>query len=217
MALKQRSLLAVSILLGLSAVGVGALVLSSIDFVLLNHNEKLRRQQAHFHLYWTASSIQEILPIYPRLERWQVIDSKQVVGRHATHLACLEDKPRHLRLLLWLDRNDCIVRYLWLTDSRGVSNDVLPSIQLTSTHSATQRSLGARFSPCGFAELYTPLRQVNNWQISKGCRLDKYKNASVVYFEPRLVLEQDPRVSVWFFWETDNTGCILNRTVHGSW
>jgi len=203
--------------LGVVVAGVSALTTLRHDFYTMSKNRTLADHQTRFHQYWQATSIQEATRVYPRLERWRVLDSAQLVAAQATRLACLADDRLRLRVLLWLDGDSRVVRYLWLTGAQSATAAPISLIQLASDYATVKRQLG-KFSACGVADVYDAEQRAGRWQLQRGCRLVARPAPAWVYCEPRTIQKSDPRIpGVWFLWEADATGRIVNRTVHGSW
>ncbi len=205
----------------LGFVGAMILRLASLDLILEHYNEAIQDNQARFELFWTSRTIGEILSLYPRIEQWRIIRGQQVSNQYAVSLACFEDSKQPLRLLLWLNRDSRVVRYLWIAGGRTKSSVSfsLPPVLLEAPLSTVKRDIGPQFTPCGFAELYDVVKRGNRWEVRRGCFLKEHAVGKYFYCEPRLVQENDPRLSLslWFFWETDGTGRIIGRGVHGSW
>jgi len=203
--------------LGIVVAGASALTVLRHDFHLMSKNQTLASHQERFRQYWQATSIQEVSRVYPSLERWRVLDSAQLAAARATRLACLANDRSRLRVLLWLDSDSRVVRYLWLTGAQRANPAPTPFIPLATDYATVKRRF-VRFSSCGVADLCDAEQQAGRWQLRRGCRLTARHTPAWVYCEPRTVQEGDPRTpGVWFLWETDATGRIVHRTVHGSW
>jgi hypothetical protein len=214
---RERALRAGLIGLGIVVAGASALTVLRHDFHLMSKNQTLASHQERFRQCWQATSIQEVSCVYPSLERWRVLDSAQLAAARATHLACLANDRSRLRVLLWLDSDSRVVRYLWLTGAQRANPAPTPFIPLATDYATVKRQF-VRFSSCGVADLYDAVQQAGRWQLRRGCRLTARHTPAWVYCEPRTVQEGDPRTpGVWFLWETDATGRIVHRTVHGSW
>ncbi len=221
MALRHRFLVAGGFLVVLGFVGATILQLASLDPILEHCNEAIQGNQARFELFWTSPTIEKIVSVYPRIEQWRIIRSQQVSNQYTVSLACFENRKQPLRLLLWLNRDSRVVRYLWIAGGRTKSSVSfsLPPVLLGAPLSTVKRDIEPQFAQCGFAELYDVVKQGNRWEVRRGCFLKEQAGGKHIYFEPRLVQENDPRLSLflWFFWETDGTGRIIDRGIHGSW
>lgn len=171
-------------------------------------------------VYWKSPDIEPILSRQPKIDKWVVIggggDSHP---RTASRISFW--RGGGIQFVCWY-HEETPVRYLWLQEANEPRKKFTPpplpdGITMRDLPKWLTRSV-PHLTTAGEAELFEINRENNRYRISLSHGAQVSHNPRTVYFymESRLLEGQERVGWLWFYWETDAHGWIIQRGVMNS-